>query len=67
MLKKPRHWFQFTSIGVFIFFLSIMVYVTYVAFTRDSGVAKLDVAKIQKLRYDAGINRLSTTWKHKDR
>jgi hypothetical protein len=53
MEKKKKHWFHFASSSVFILFLSIMVYVTYVAFSRHSGSTNLDIAKIQKIRYDA--------------
>ena len=55
---RKKHWFQYVSAGVFAFFFSIMVYVTYIAFTRHSGVTNLDMAKIQKIRYDAGLRRL---------
>lgn len=48
-----RHWFQTISWLLFFFFLSIMIVVAYIAFSRKSGVTSLNVAKIQKLRYDA--------------
>ncbi len=53
MSKKPKHWFQFVSAAVFVFFMSIMIYAAYIAFERKSGMTQLDVTKIQKLRYEA--------------
>lgn len=63
MPKSRKHWFQFVSMGVFIFFCSIMGYVAYKAFTGHSGVTKLDIAKIQKVRYDAEQKRITSLWK----
>lgn len=47
------HWFQFVSNGFLALFLGILVYVVIIAFTRHSGSTGLDVATIQKIRYDA--------------
>jgi len=58
--KKSKHWFQFISIAVFILFMLIMIFAAYVAFTRQSGVTGLNVAKIQKLRYDSALNKSKT-------
>lgn len=56
-MVRKMHWFQYVSAGVFLFFFSIMIYVTYTAFTRTSGGTHLDMVKIQKIRYDAELNR----------
>lgn len=53
------HWFQYLSCGVLAFFFSIMFYVAFIAFTRSSGSTNLDMAKIQKMRYDAEQNQLT--------
>lgn len=47
------HWFQFVSTGVVVLFFSIMLYVIGIAYTRRSGSTGLDMATIQKARYDA--------------
>lgn len=47
------HWFQFVSNGILALFLSILAYVVVIAYTRHSGSTGLDVATIQKIRYDA--------------
>lgn len=47
------HWFQFVSNGILALFLSILLYVVIIAYTRHSGSTGLDVATIQKIRYDA--------------
>jgi hypothetical protein len=49
---RRHHWFLFVSQGVLILFLGVMVYVLAVAYTRRSGSAGLDMAAIQKIRYD---------------
>ena len=46
------HWFQFVSNGILALFLSIMLYVIVIAYTRNSGSTGLDMAAIQKMRYD---------------
>ncbi|WP_042281517.1 hypothetical protein [Candidatus Protochlamydia sp. R18] len=45
--------FQFIFYGILALFTGLMIYVTYVAFTRLSGSAGLDMARIQKVRYDS--------------
>lgn len=50
---KNWHWFQFVSNGILALFLSILLYVVIISFTRHSGSTGLDVATIQKTRYDA--------------
>lgn len=47
------HWFQFVSYGILALFLGILAYVCIVAFSRHSGSTGLDVATIQKIRYEA--------------
>ncbi len=47
------HWFQFASNGILALFLSLLLYVVIIAYTRHSGSTGLDVATIQKIRYDA--------------
>lgn len=54
------HWFQFVSSGFLALFLGILLYVVCVAFTRHSGSTGLDVATIQKIRYDALSQRTSS-------
>ena len=46
------HWFQFISNGFLALFLGILAYVCIVAFSRHSGSTGLDVATIQKIRYE---------------
>ncbi len=48
-----RHWFQFVSNGILFLFLGILSYVVVVAYMRHSGSTGLDVATIQKIRYEA--------------
>ena len=57
--KSSNYRFQLIFIFVFLFFMTIMIYAAYIAFSRQSGSTNLDVANIQKLRYDAGINHQS--------
>ena len=54
------HWFQFASSGILALFLGILVYVIIIAYTRHSGSTGLDMATIQKMRYDA-LPRHSTS------
>jgi hypothetical protein len=50
---RHRHWFQFVGSGILALFLGFIIYVTAVAYTRHSGSTGLDMATIQKIRYDA--------------
>ena len=50
-----KHWFQFASWAILAFFLGILIYVTAVAFSRQSGSTGMDVATIQKIRYEAAV------------
>jgi hypothetical protein len=54
------HWFQFVLNGVLALFCGIMLYVVLIAYTRQSGSTGLDMATIQKTRYDA-LPRNSTS------
>lgn len=47
------HWFQFVSNGILALFIGIMIYATFIAYTRRSGSTGLDMMTIQKIRYDA--------------
>lgn len=47
------HWFQIVSSSILVLFLSILAYVVVVAYTRRSGSTGLDIAMIQKIRYEA--------------
>ena len=47
------HWFQFVSGGILTLFLGILFYVVVISYTRHSGSTGLDVATIQKIRYEA--------------
>ncbi|MBA2368575.1 MAG: hypothetical protein H0V82_06085 [Candidatus Protochlamydia sp.] len=50
------YWFHFAWKGVLTLFFSLMLYVTIIAFTRRSGSTGLDMAKMQKIRYEAFMN-----------
>ena len=52
-IMRRWHWFQFIANGILILFMSILVYVVYVAFNRHSGSTGLDMASIQKTRFEA--------------
>lgn len=44
------HWFTYTLSVILVGFMSLMLYVTGIAFSRLSGAAKVDMAHAQKLR-----------------
>lgn len=46
------HWFQWISHSVLLLFMGIIVYVIFIAFSRDSGSAGIDMSTIQKVRFD---------------
>ncbi len=50
---RQWHWFQFVSNGILALFLGIIIYVIWIAYTRHSGSTDLDMAGIQKIRYDS--------------
>lgn len=60
---RQWHWFQFVSGGVLALFLSILFYVVVIAYMRHSGSTGLDVATIQKVRYNA-ISHHSSSLPH---
>lgn len=47
------HWFPVAAYSVLFLFMGIMVYATYIAFSRKSGSTGIDAAKIQQIRYEA--------------
>lgn len=47
------HWFRFVSKGIVALFFGIMIYVLFIAFTRQSGSTGLDMAGVQKMRYES--------------
>lgn len=49
------HWFQWVSHGILAIFMGVMIYVTYVCFSRTSGATGLNMAKMQQIRYDASL------------
>lgn len=52
-VMRHWHWFQFVSNGILALFIGIMIYATFIAYTRRSGSTGLDMMTIQKIRYDA--------------
>jgi hypothetical protein len=57
------HWFQIISNGILALFLGIILYVVIIAYTRESGSIGLNMATIQKMRYDTR-NFTSSTPSH---
>lgn len=51
-MRRRLHWFQLVSHGILALFLGIIFYVICIAYTRSSGFTGLDMAAIQKIRYD---------------
>lgn len=47
------HWFQFVSWSILAIFFGIMLYVISIAYLRHSGSTGLDMATLQKIRYDS--------------
>ncbi len=52
-----QHHYWFICHGILALFTGLMLYVTYVAFSRHSGSTGLDMAHIQKVRYEAQQTR----------
>jgi hypothetical protein len=50
---QPSHWFQFVSYAILALFLGIILYVVAIAYSRHSGSTGLDMAAIQKIRYNS--------------
>lgn len=48
-----RHWFQYVANGILVLFLGILAFVCMTAYMRHSGTTGLDMATIQKMRYEA--------------
>ncbi len=48
-----KYLFQMTLVGMFLMFLCILGFVTFVAYRRDSGYAGIDMMKVQKMRQDS--------------
>jgi hypothetical protein len=61
---RQWHWFQFVSSGILALFLSILAYVVVIAYIRHSGSTGLDVATIQKVRYEAISQRYPSSLPH---
>lgn len=57
-------WFQFVPYGILTLFLGILAYVVTIAYTRPSGSTGLDVATIQKIRYEASPQHTSFSLPH---
>lgn len=43
-------WFQKAAMGIFLAYILLMVYVTVIAHSRDSGSAGIDTTQIVQLR-----------------
>lgn len=52
-MRKRRHWFQYASVGFLFLFLGMLCLTIVVAYSRRSGSTGMDVATIQKIRYEA--------------
>jgi hypothetical protein len=61
---RQWHWFQFVSSGILALFLGILCYVVTIAYMRHSGSTGLDVATIQKIRYEAIPQHSSSSLPH---
>jgi len=47
------HWFQWVSGGVLLVFFAVLLMVIVSAYTRHSGTTNLDMATMQKIRFEA--------------
>lgn len=47
------HWSHLSAVVMFLGFAVVMSYVMYSAYARRSGSTGLDVAQIQKIRFEA--------------
>ena len=54
-----KHWFESVWKAVMLLFFAIMGFVLYVSFSRPAGRAKIDVAQIQKIRYDHRLEKMN--------
>ncbi len=51
------HGFSLILNGILALFMSIMIYVTYLAYTRTSGSTGQDAVQIQKIRHNALLSK----------
>ena len=47
--------FQKASLGIFFCFIAMFVYVTVIAYSRDSGHTGMDMSKVRKIRQEAAL------------
>lgn len=52
---RQWHWFRHVSNSIVALFFGIMIYVIFIAFSRQSGSTGLDMGSIQQMRYAAQI------------
>lgn len=55
-----KYGFLYLSYGILALFMGIIVYVITVAYMRHSGTTGMDMAAIQKMRYDAVLKESSS-------
>ncbi len=60
---RKRHWFLYVSNGILALFLSIIAIVIWIAFMRPSGFTGLDMAAMQKMRYESNPGNLPSPLK----
>lgn len=51
--KNKSHWFHISHALVVAFFLIVMIFVVFIAYSQKNGFTGSDVATLQKMRYDA--------------
>lgn len=56
-MLPSAHWSYQIQYLVLAIFMSLMVYVTYISYDRQSGSTGLDMSKIQQIRYDASYGQ----------
>lgn len=49
--------FQKVAVSIFIFFVGLMVFVGFKAYSRQSGSTGLDMGKVQKMRAEARLGK----------
>lgn len=52
MNRENMHWFYYVSRGVLLLFFGIMIYVTIIAFGRNTGSMGIDMSKIHEKRLE---------------
>ena len=50
-----KYLFQISMTSIGLTFFILMGYVTYVAYSRDSGHTGFNMMKVQKMRHDANV------------